>query len=517
MLTPAWGPGGPQSALRGFADGLLGPRRIRFPEAQTRHGRVCPCGITTTPGPAAGPGAPVRSLWRRFCPQAKRRDPRDGINNRISTNIGFAPNYDNDGDLLGDPVRAQQDVNAFDAEGHAVTLEGIGVTYDALGRAVEAAEPGGAIEFLYAPGGGKLAVMNGQTLLTAYIPLPGGGTAVYHGATLAYYRHADWLGSSRLASTPGRALYSATAYAPYGEPHEEAGTIDRNFTGQNQDINSSHSGGQYDFLMREYNPIQGRWWTPDPAGLAAVDPNNPQSWNRYAYVSGVPLEATDPSGLCPKGTHDAKTAEMAAAIKVAESYQGEAHSSGTHFGANSIDCSGLIMCALVGASRGSPFATSYLGLNLTTRNIDQWTDPGTGAIGDIIYFATPGHVGIVTGPNQFFGAQSRHGVGFASFGLSISWWGNPADTSAPVFRRACIANQQATIPASASAVGRGAGAGAGDIASGGSPLGILGLGGVTGNWGDVLGMLLSATMPGGTVTTTQGLQCISVGGKKACF
>ncbi len=188
-------------------------------------------------------------------------------------------------------------MNAFDAEGRAVTLEGIGVTYDALGRAVEAAEPGGAIEFLYGPGGGKLAVMNGQTLLTADVPLPGGGSAVYHGAALAYYRHADWLGSSRLASTPSRTLYSATAYAPYGEHHEEAGTIDRNFTGQNQDIDSSHSGGQYDFLDREFNAIQGRWWTPDPAGLAAVDPNNPQSWNRYAYVNGRPLGSMDPLGL----------------------------------------------------------------------------------------------------------------------------------------------------------------------------------------------------------------------------
>jgi len=195
-------------------------------------------------------------------------------------------------------VSAQQDVNAFDADGHAVTLEGIGVTYDALGRAVEAAEPGGAIEFLYGPEGGKLAVMNGQTLATAYIPLPGGGTAVYHGGTLAYYRHSDALGSSRLASTPGRALYSATAYAPYGEHHEESGTIDRDFTGQDQDIDSSHSGGQYDFLDRELSPIQGRWWAPDPAGLAAVDPSNPQSWNRYAYVGGAPLEVIDPSGLC---------------------------------------------------------------------------------------------------------------------------------------------------------------------------------------------------------------------------
>jgi uncharacterized protein RhaS with RHS repeats len=49
--------------------------------------------------------------------------------------------------------------------------------------------------------------------------------------------------------------------------------------------------------MRELSQVQGRWWTPDPAGLAAVDPNNPQSWNRYAYVGGTPLSAIDPLGL----------------------------------------------------------------------------------------------------------------------------------------------------------------------------------------------------------------------------
>jgi len=215
-------------------------------------------------------------------------------NNRISTDINFSPNYDSDGDLLDDPVSAQRNVNAFDSEGHAVMLEGIGVTYDALGRAVEAAEPSGAIEFLYGPDGGKLAVMQGQTLKRADIPLPGGGEAVYQGSGLAYYRHADWLGSSRLASTPGAQEYSIAAYAPYGEPYDDSQGPDHVFAGQKQDI----VGGQYDFLLREYNPIQGRWWTPDPAGLAAVDPNNPQSWNRYAYVGGTPLEATDPLGLC---------------------------------------------------------------------------------------------------------------------------------------------------------------------------------------------------------------------------
>jgi hypothetical protein len=40
-----------------------------------------------------------------------------------------------------------------------------------------------------------------------------------------------------------------------------------------------------------------RWLSPDPPGLGAADPTNPQSWNRYAYALNNPLRYTDPSGL----------------------------------------------------------------------------------------------------------------------------------------------------------------------------------------------------------------------------
>ncbi len=55
--------------------------------------------------------------------------------------------------------------------------------------------------------------------------------------------------------------------------------------------------------MRQQSAAQGRWLVPDPAGLAAVDMTNPQTWNRYAYVMNNPLSSIDPLGL-KKGVCD---------------------------------------------------------------------------------------------------------------------------------------------------------------------------------------------------------------------
>jgi RHS repeat-associated protein len=183
---------------------------------------------------------------------------------------------------------------AYDAYGHPITIDGVGITYDALGRMVEQNKSGNYTEITYSPTGFEMQVMNGLSIVTAFTPLPGRATAVYSVNAPNgdfWYRHADWLGSSRLASSPNQTVYYDGAYGPFGEPYAQSGTADLSFTGMNQDTTAS----LYDFPAREYG-IQGRWPSPDPAGLAAIDATNPQSWNRYAYVMNSPMIYVDPLG-----------------------------------------------------------------------------------------------------------------------------------------------------------------------------------------------------------------------------
>ena len=210
------------------------------------------------------------------------------LTNHMTMIGGSVPTYDANGNVTNDFLHTY----AWDANGRPVTVDGVGLTYDALGRMVEQNRSGAYTEIVYGPGGGKLALMSGQTLQKAFVPLTGGSTAVYNSSGLAYYRHSDWLRSSRFASTPTRTMYSDGAYAPFGEAYAQSGTTDLSFTGMNQDTVPN----LYDFAAREYG-IQGRWPSPDPSGLSSVYPKDPQTWNRYAYVRNSPLHLNDPQGL----------------------------------------------------------------------------------------------------------------------------------------------------------------------------------------------------------------------------
>jgi RHS repeat-associated protein len=205
---------------------------------------------------------------------------------------------------LGSPVQASYDANGnqtaaegmgiqWNANGQPKSINGVNATYDALGRMVETGSGSVYSEFVFDLSGNKLAITQAGKVVKGTVNLPGGGTAIYGSTGLKYLRHTDWLGSSRLATTWTHGIYSKEAYAPFGEPYNEAGTPDRSFTGEDQDT----IAGQYDFLFRRYDPTAGRWLSPDPSALQYADLTNPQSFNLYSYARNNPLLNIDSNGL----------------------------------------------------------------------------------------------------------------------------------------------------------------------------------------------------------------------------
>ena len=68
--------------------------------------------------------------------------------NRITQLPGpFVPSYDGNGNLQNDSLHSY----AWDADGKAITMDGVGATYDALDRMVEQNRSGSYTQIVYAP------------------------------------------------------------------------------------------------------------------------------------------------------------------------------------------------------------------------------------------------------------------------------------------------------------------------------------------------------------------------------
>jgi hypothetical protein len=217
--------------------------------------------------------------------------------------------YDADGNVLGDGNNVYSwDVYsklAWTAPSgtQACGSSGRCATYDAFGRIVEQST-GSTYYERWITQLGFTAVMAVASPVNAYWPAPGNGKVIIGGNGSGYgYLHPDWLGNARITSDlSGNTIDVDQAYTPYGEvydifgstasQYEEFATLTARFA-------PSGSGGtpiMWDTPNRELSMV-GRWLSPDPAGLSAADPTNPQSWNRYAYVLNNPLRNVDPLGL----------------------------------------------------------------------------------------------------------------------------------------------------------------------------------------------------------------------------
>jgi RHS repeat-associated protein len=83
-------------------------------------------------------------------------------------------------------------------------------------------------------------------------------------------------------------------FTPYGEERWTNGATptDFTFTGQRNEAGF----GLMDYNARYYSARLGRFVSPD---TVVPEPENSQSWNRYAYVFNNPLNYIDPSGHDP--------------------------------------------------------------------------------------------------------------------------------------------------------------------------------------------------------------------------
>jgi RHS repeat-associated protein len=140
--------------------------------------------------------------------------------------------------------------------------------------------------------------VTGQKLETYSCSYTGGGFVssleginVYFGKKLLQSKGA-WVVTDKLGTVRANASLGAMNYFPYGEERtstandvEKFGTYTRDAVGQDY------------AQQRYYNSSVGAFWTPDPGGIRTVNPSNPNSWNRYAYVNGDPANHSDPVGM----------------------------------------------------------------------------------------------------------------------------------------------------------------------------------------------------------------------------
>jgi RHS repeat-associated protein len=96
-------------------------------------------------------------------------------------------------------------------------------------------------------------------------------------------------------------LYNYDAVAHVYDCTSEHVVFAHKFTGKDRDAESAPTLQPLDgldyFGARYNSSLNGRFMSPDPAGLLVADASDPQSWNQYSYVGNNPVNMTDPTGL----------------------------------------------------------------------------------------------------------------------------------------------------------------------------------------------------------------------------
>jgi RHS repeat-associated protein len=231
--------------------------------------------------------------WQQNAPQGGPAPQYSfNTNNQIS---GSGVVYDAAGNVSNDGLG-----NSFtyDGENRMITVSGSNpgtYVYDAFGNRVRSTVNSTPYDFIFL-GTQAIDKVTASSWVWGH---PGGMMGVTYTNSSTYFDHNDWLGTVRArTSVSGSSVENCTSLG-FGDALTCTGTdySPLHYTGALLDSESN----LHHFPARQLSTTEGRWTSPDPLGIGAVDPATPQTWNRYAYVTNNPLSFTDPTGRNLKG------------------------------------------------------------------------------------------------------------------------------------------------------------------------------------------------------------------------
>ena len=242
-------------------------------------------------------------------------DPLDGLRTAALGSRAYSYGYDAAERLSAVTDGGGMSVLAlgYDARGRVVQRNGIslgfdlgerlsslgaeGYRYDGHGRRVRTQRSDGTRRYTQYDRAGVLryALEAGSGEVTQYVPFGGSLTALRIGASgTVRYVHSDALGSPVAVSDVSGALLGRLEYEPYGAFWSGAPGLSGQvgYTGHEQ----QPSGGLLYAQARYYEPMAGRFLSPDPVG---IDTRTGINYDRYGYARDNPYKFTDPDGRNP--------------------------------------------------------------------------------------------------------------------------------------------------------------------------------------------------------------------------
>ena len=202
---------------------------------------------------------------------------------------------------------------AYDAAGNMTNSSGVSYSYNAEGQVSSAA----GYSYLYDADGNRVAKLGASSMLywhsaqgilaetdSSGNPLHeyvfSGGTRIARrdvsGNTYGapYYYFSNHIQSTSVIADASGTIQAESDYYPWGGelPITANITFSHKFTGKERDTET----GNDHFGARYYGNAIGRFTSPDPA-MQSANGLNPQTWNRYSYVTNNPTQYLDPFGL----------------------------------------------------------------------------------------------------------------------------------------------------------------------------------------------------------------------------